>query len=247
MSAPAASARDPESQRSVTHKSPFATLIGTGEIIPASHRRKTLTAVGTPFSALDPMEATADSGSAPSTSAQSTSTSTSAPPWSRLHTLAAVLGRARAGHCGISVRSAHVLVGRGDSRRARVHFAQRRGSRDISALVVASLGDDRAGASGTRRRGRAALDARRRRGAEQCGRSRSQSSPGGRGRAEVRRPRASNPHRGRPCAGCARASLCRGSGQRRASEQPEGASPRCKAATSPAKAASASGTKDYGI
>jgi hypothetical protein len=55
-------ARPPESQR----KSPFATLIGTGEIVPVSHRRKTLTSVGTPFPALASIDAAP--ASAPSSS-----------------------------------------------------------------------------------------------------------------------------------------------------------------------------------
>jgi hypothetical protein len=38
------------------NKSPFATLLGTGEIVPASHRRKTLSGVGTPLAALDPID-----------------------------------------------------------------------------------------------------------------------------------------------------------------------------------------------
>ena len=46
-----------ESQRPVTHKSPFATLLGIGESVPASHRRKTLTSVGTPLAVLDSVEA----------------------------------------------------------------------------------------------------------------------------------------------------------------------------------------------
>ncbi|HYP77397.1 MAG TPA: hypothetical protein VER12_15610 [Polyangiaceae bacterium] len=47
------SVRAPESQqRNAAYKSPFATLIGANEIVPASHRRNTLTAVGTPASAL---------------------------------------------------------------------------------------------------------------------------------------------------------------------------------------------------
>jgi len=48
------SARAAESPR--TSKSPFATLLGTGEIVPASHRRKTLTSVGTPLAVLDPID-----------------------------------------------------------------------------------------------------------------------------------------------------------------------------------------------
>ena len=55
--APLSASRGPESQRPVMHKSPFATLLGTGDIVPASHRRKTLMSVGTPPSALAPVEA----------------------------------------------------------------------------------------------------------------------------------------------------------------------------------------------
>ena len=57
--APAARSSLPatESQRPVTHKSPFATLLGIGESVPASHRRKTLTSVGTPLAVLDSVEA----------------------------------------------------------------------------------------------------------------------------------------------------------------------------------------------
>ena len=51
--APTSSAPGPATQRNATHKSPFATLIGTGELVPASHRRKTLMSVGTPASVLD--------------------------------------------------------------------------------------------------------------------------------------------------------------------------------------------------
>ncbi|HYQ41973.1 MAG TPA: hypothetical protein VER11_08395 [Polyangiaceae bacterium] len=51
------SPRDPESQRNVNPKSPFATLIGVGEHVPASHRRKTLTSLGTPAAAIAPSEA----------------------------------------------------------------------------------------------------------------------------------------------------------------------------------------------
>lgn len=47
------SVRGPETQR----KSHFATLIGAGDIAPASHKRKTLMSVGTPSSALTPLEA----------------------------------------------------------------------------------------------------------------------------------------------------------------------------------------------
>jgi hypothetical protein len=50
----------------VTHKSPFATLLGIGEIVPASHRRKTLTSVGTPFAVLDSAEAVPASAPRPS-------------------------------------------------------------------------------------------------------------------------------------------------------------------------------------
>jgi serine/threonine-protein kinase len=50
------------------HKSPFATLLGAGENLPASQRRKTLTSVATPLSALDPFEAAAPSSSPPSSS-----------------------------------------------------------------------------------------------------------------------------------------------------------------------------------
>ncbi|MEI9940894.1 MAG: hypothetical protein WDO69_27065 [Pseudomonadota bacterium] len=67
---PMPAARVPESQRNVTHKSPFATLLGVGENVPASHRRKTLTSVGTPLSALDPTEAAPESASAPSSSSK---------------------------------------------------------------------------------------------------------------------------------------------------------------------------------
>ncbi|HET7545467.1 MAG TPA: hypothetical protein VFK05_36620 [Polyangiaceae bacterium] len=53
-SAPTSSGRAAQSGRSATYKSAFATLIGTGgEVVPASHRRKTLTSVGTPSSVLD--------------------------------------------------------------------------------------------------------------------------------------------------------------------------------------------------
>jgi len=61
-----ASVRAPESHRNVNHKSPFATLLGAGESVPASHRRKTLTSVGTPLSALDPVEAVPESTQRPS-------------------------------------------------------------------------------------------------------------------------------------------------------------------------------------
>jgi eukaryotic-like serine/threonine-protein kinase len=44
----------PASDRQVAYKSPFATLLGAGETVPASHRRKTLMSVGTPASALAP-------------------------------------------------------------------------------------------------------------------------------------------------------------------------------------------------
>ena len=64
-SAPVVSAGRP-SQRNVPHKSPLATLIGTGEVVPASHRRKTLTSLGTPLAALDLVEASpASSGADP--------------------------------------------------------------------------------------------------------------------------------------------------------------------------------------
>jgi len=63
--APTSSARVPES-RNVPTKSPFATLLGMGERVPASHRRKTLTSLGTPLSALGPIEAVPASA-APST------------------------------------------------------------------------------------------------------------------------------------------------------------------------------------
>ena len=59
------SAHAPASQRSVAPKSPFATLLGTGDIVPASHRRKTLMSAGTPSSALAP-EAAPESGQRPS-------------------------------------------------------------------------------------------------------------------------------------------------------------------------------------
>jgi hypothetical protein len=51
----------PASQRSVAHKSPFATLLGTGDLVPASHRRQTLMSVGTPLSVLAPLEAAPES------------------------------------------------------------------------------------------------------------------------------------------------------------------------------------------
>jgi len=51
----------PEAPRSVMPKSPFATLIGIGEVVPASHRRKTLTSVGTPASATTRADAAAAS------------------------------------------------------------------------------------------------------------------------------------------------------------------------------------------
>ncbi|MEI9952968.1 MAG: hypothetical protein WDO74_29325 [Pseudomonadota bacterium] len=70
--APAASGRAPESLPSATHKSPFTTLLGTGESVPASHRRKTLTAVGTPLSALGPVEAAPVSASVPRSASMST-------------------------------------------------------------------------------------------------------------------------------------------------------------------------------
>ncbi|HEY0469393.1 MAG TPA: hypothetical protein VGC79_34625, partial [Polyangiaceae bacterium] len=50
------SVRGPESSQR-NSKSPFATLLGAGESMPASHRRKTLTSVGTPLSAPDPIDA----------------------------------------------------------------------------------------------------------------------------------------------------------------------------------------------
>lgn len=65
-------ARMPESQRSVSHKSPFTALLSAEarptatEVPPASQqRRKTLTSVGTPLSALAPVEHAPDSVSAP--------------------------------------------------------------------------------------------------------------------------------------------------------------------------------------
>ena len=59
--APISSAPAAESQRPVMHKSPFATLLGTGEHVPASHRRKTLTSLGTPLAVLAPVEAAPES------------------------------------------------------------------------------------------------------------------------------------------------------------------------------------------
>lgn len=53
---PPPSVRPPETQRNAVHKSHFATLIGTGEVVPASHKRKTLTGLGTPKAALAPSE-----------------------------------------------------------------------------------------------------------------------------------------------------------------------------------------------
>jgi len=52
--APSSAPRGPESQRRVGHKSPFVTLLGTGEVIPTSQRRRTLMSVGTPAAALAP-------------------------------------------------------------------------------------------------------------------------------------------------------------------------------------------------
>jgi serine/threonine-protein kinase len=60
---PPSSGRAPQSGRAPTHKSAFATLIGTGDAVPASHRRKTLTSVGTPSSVLDSTAATPDASS----------------------------------------------------------------------------------------------------------------------------------------------------------------------------------------
>ena len=53
-------------QRPLTHKSPFATLLGAAENVPASHRRKTLMSVGTPLSVLAPAEAEAPASAPPS-------------------------------------------------------------------------------------------------------------------------------------------------------------------------------------
>ncbi len=50
------SKRAPQSGSTPKYKSAFATLIGTGETVPASHRRKTLTSVGTPASLMDSRE-----------------------------------------------------------------------------------------------------------------------------------------------------------------------------------------------
>jgi len=51
------SVRSADAQPNGPYKSHFATLIGTGEVVPASHKRKTLTSLGTPHSALAPLEA----------------------------------------------------------------------------------------------------------------------------------------------------------------------------------------------
>jgi len=65
--APPSSGSVPQSGPKPTHKSAFTTLIGTGEVMPASHRRKTLTSVGTPISVLDPNEPAADASRASAT------------------------------------------------------------------------------------------------------------------------------------------------------------------------------------
>jgi eukaryotic-like serine/threonine-protein kinase len=65
LTSAATSVPAPASERQAAHKSPFATLLGTGENVPASHRRKTLMSVGTPASALAP-EAAPESEQRPS-------------------------------------------------------------------------------------------------------------------------------------------------------------------------------------
>jgi eukaryotic-like serine/threonine-protein kinase len=52
----------PSAQRNLTHKSPFATLLGTAESVPTSYRRQTLMSVGTPAAVLAPIEAVPESG-----------------------------------------------------------------------------------------------------------------------------------------------------------------------------------------
>jgi len=53
--------RRSDTQSNGPRKSHFATLIGTGDVIPASQKRKTLTSLGTPNAALAPVEAAPDS------------------------------------------------------------------------------------------------------------------------------------------------------------------------------------------
>ena len=83
------------------HKSPFATLLGAGEHVPTSHRRKTLTSVGTPSSALDPFEAAPPSSSPRSSSllpplpvAAASTPAIAAPPSQARTSSSAVVARA---------------------------------------------------------------------------------------------------------------------------------------------------------
>jgi len=73
--APTSSGRSSDAQPNGPYKSHFATLIGTGEIVPASHKRKTLTSVGTPQSALAPVE------DAPASATRSSKLPPALPTW----------------------------------------------------------------------------------------------------------------------------------------------------------------------